>query len=168
MPNAAASLTVVGPTTEFSHCVLTPPALDFVAALQREFGQRRDQLLSRRRSRLARIEQGDTLDFLPDTADIRRQPWKVAPAPADLDDRRVEITGPVDRKMMINALNSGANVFMADLEDSCSPTWENLIEGQRNLRDAVRGTLSLDAAGKSYHLNYQHATLVGRPRRWPR
>ena len=104
--------------------------------------------------------------FLPETSSIREDDWQVAAPPSDLVDRRVEITGPVDRKMMINALNSGARVFMADFEDSCSPTWENVVNGQRNLFDAVRGTISLDTAEKSYRLAEETATLVVRPRGW--
>jgi malate synthase len=109
---------------------------------------------------------GKRLDFLAETSGIRAGKWKVAPAPPDLDDRRVEITGPVDRKMMINALNSGAKVFMADLEDALSPTWENVVDGQWNLSEAVRGTLSLETEGKSYRLGSSLATLVVRPRGW--
>jgi malate synthase len=143
MPNqTATALTVTGPDTEFSAQVLTRDAIEFVAGLQHEFGARREALLERRRDRLAAA--GDRLAFPPETADVRAARWKVAPAPADLDDRRVEITGPVDRKMMINALNSGAKVFMADLEDALSPTWANVVDGQCNLYEAVRGTLALE------------------------
>src|SRR5205085_9095546 len=121
---------------------------------------------SARREELARTPIGTAVDFPESTSAIRAAEWQVAPAPADLNDRRVEITGPVDRKMMINALNSGAKVFMADLEDSCSPTWENVIDGQRNLMDAVRGTIALESGGKSYRLGDTRATLVARPRGW--
>jgi malate synthase len=135
------TLSIVGPRTRFSERVLTPEALEFVGRLHREFGGRREFLLARRKDRLASLMNGKSLDFLPETAEIRSGGWKVAAAPRDLDDRRVEITGPVDRKMMINALNSGAKVFMADLEDALSPTWENVVDGQWNLYEAVRGTL---------------------------
>src|SRR5262249_46430567 len=110
-------------------------------------------------------QRGEQLGFLADTESVRSGDWRVASAPPDLDDRRVEITGPVDRKMMINALNSGAKVFMADLEDALSPTWENVVEGQANLMDAVRRSLSLDSPeGKHYELNERTATLLVRPR----
>src|SRR6476469_8229872 len=161
------TLTIVGPRTDYSDRILTPDALDFVGRLHREFGGRRESLLARRKERMASLMGGKPLDFLPETSGVRSGDWKVAPAPPDLDDRRVEITGPVDRKMMINALNSGAKVFMADLEDALSPTWENVVEGQANLMDAVRRTLSLDSPeGKHYTLNERTATLVVRPRGW--
>ncbi len=140
--------------------VLSPDALAFVAQLQRELGPRRAELLARRGARTG------TPDFLEETRDVRAGDWRVASPPADLLDRRVEITGPVDRKMMINALNSGARVFMADFEDACSPTWANVVDGQRNLADAVRGTISLETAEKSYSLNEETAVLVVRPRGW--
>jgi malate synthase len=139
---------------------LSRDALAFVALLQRELGPRRAELLERRRRRTG------TPDFLEETRDVRAGDWRVAPPPADLVDRRVEITGPVDRKMMINALNSGARVFMGDFEDACSPTWTNVVEGQRNVADAIRGTISLETAEKSYRLNDETATLVIRPRGW--
>jgi malate synthase len=161
-----ATLSVVGPQTRFSDRVLTPDALDFIGRLQHEFGARREQLLRRRQGRLAAIEKGEKLDFLPETAGVRSGKWSVAPAPKDLDDRRVEITGPVDRKMMINALNSGAKVFMADLEDALSPTWDNVVDGQWNLYEAVRGNLSLETGEKKYALGPSLATLVVRPRGW--
>src|SRR5262245_5794949 len=145
-------LTVVGRPTAQSARVLTPQALDFVAQLHRRFNPERERLLARRRERQATIETGASLDFLPDTAAVRDAEWRVAPAPSDLNDRRVEITGPVDRKMMINALNSGARVFMADLEDACSPTWENVVDGQGNLIDAVRRTLELSTPEQRYTL----------------
>ena len=167
MPSATAtSLTIGGPRTAYSDRILTPEALEFVGRLQQEFGAERERLLARRRERLAAIEAGGTLDFLPGTATVRSGSWKVAPAPADLDDRRVEITGPVDRKMMINALNSGARVFMADIEDALSPTWPNVVDGQWNLFEAVRGTLALDGGEKRYTLGPTLATLVVRPRGW--
>ena len=140
--------------------VLTPEALAFVALLQGELGPRRAELLARRHERSGRP------DFLPETRAVREGDWTVAPPPHDLLDRRVEITGPVDRKMMINALNSGARVFMADFEDSCSPTWQNVVEGQRNLIDAVRRTISLETPDKTYRLAEKTATLVVRPRGW--
>jgi malate synthase len=140
--------------------VLSTEALAFVALLQRELGPRRAELLARRRERTGRP------DFLAETRAIRDGDWKVAPPPADLLDRRVEITGPVERKMMINALNSGARVFMADFEDACSPTWHNVIDGQRSLSDAVRRTISLETPDKTYRLEDDIATLVVRPRGW--
>ncbi len=148
--------------------ILTPEALDLVARLHRTFEPRRRELLAARAVRAAALDAGGTLDFLPETAHIREdKTWRVAPAPADLQDRRVEITGPVDRKMIINALNSGAKVFMSDFEDSNTPTWENLIQGQINLRDAVDGTISFsNPDGKEYRLNDTIATLLVRPRGW--
>ena len=146
--------------------ILSPDALAFVALLQRELGPRWRELLEHRVERQRELDVGLLPDFLPETKDIREGDWQVAPPPPDLSDRRVEITGPVDRKMMINALNSGARVFMADFEDASSPTWENCVEGQRNLRDAVRRTIELDAGEKSYRLNEETATLVVRPRGW--
>ncbi|MGH3051915.1 MAG: malate synthase A, partial [Gaiellaceae bacterium] len=146
--------------------ILSPDALAFVSLLQRELGPRRHELLERRVERQRELDAGARPDFLPETKDVREGDWQVAPPPPDLSDRRVEITGPVDRKMMINALNSGARVFMADFEDASSPTWENCVEGQRNLRDAVRRTIELDAGEKSYRLNEETATLVVRPRGW--
>jgi malate synthase len=147
--------------------ILTPAALEFVARLQREFGSTRDTLLRRRTERRTEVASGGSLSFLPGTAKVRDGAWTVAPAPRDLNDRRVEITGPVDRKMMINALNSGASVFMADLEDACSPTWENVVNGQAHLMDAVRRTLGFAAPdGRRYALADRVATLVVRPRGW--
>ena len=134
--------------------ILTDDALAFVADLQRRFKPLREDLLQRRHARDKAIRAGATrLGFLPETAEIREAEWSVAPAPADLDDRRVEITGPAEPKMMINALNSGARVFMADLEDALSPTWANVVGGQAALADAVRGTLAFESPeGKSYRL----------------
>jgi malate synthase len=146
--------------------ILTPEALAFVELLQRELGPRRVELLQRRVARQRELDGGTRPDFLAETKDVREGDWQVAAPPGDLQDRRVEITGPVDRKMMINALNSGASVFMADFEDATSPTWENVVDGQRNLRDAVRRTISLDQGEKSYRLNDEIATLVVRPRGW--
>jgi len=146
--------------------VLTAEAMDLVALLQREFNPRREELLARREERKRRIDAGELPDFLPETKSIRDGQWRVAPIPRDLTDRRVEITGPVDRKMIINALNSGANVFMADFEDSHTPTWANTIEGQANLIDAVRRTIEFSSGAKQYRLNETIATLVVRPRGW--
>ena len=147
--------------------VLTPEALEFVAKLARTFGSRREALLERRKAVQAAYDKGERPHFLPETKDIRESDWTVAPLPQDLLDRRVEITGPVDRKMIINALNSGANVFMADFEDANSPTWDNVVRGQLNLRDAVRGTISYTADnGKHYALNEKTAVLLARPRGW--
>ena len=147
--------------------VLTPEARAFVTKLARGFEPRRRDLLARRAIRQQRINEGEMPDFLPETAHIRGQDWTVAPIPQDLLDRRVEITGPVDRKMIINALNSGANVFMADFEDSNSPTWQNNLEGQINLRDAIDGKIRYTSPeGKSYELNPRVATLLVRPRGW--
>src|SRR5687767_14279174 len=124
--------------------VLTPQALDFLAELQRRFNPRRKELLARRAERQERFKAGEKPDFLAETRSVREGDWKVAPVPADLQDRRVEITGPTERKMVINALNSGARVFMADFEDANTPTWQNLVEGQVNLIDAVRRTITFD------------------------
>jgi malate synthase len=149
--------------------VLSSDALAFVAALHRHFNSTRVARLAERplrRAQLAEVPNGGSLDFPTATSAVREAAWQVVPAPADLNDRRVEITGPADRKMMINALNSGAQVFMADLEDSCSPTWQNIVDGQRNLMEAVRGTLSLDVGEKAYRLADRRATLVVRPRGW--
>jgi len=147
--------------------ILTPEASAFLAGLFREFEPRRAEILRLRAERQLGLDAGATPDFLPSTQPIREGTWKVAPAPADLLDRRTEITGPVDRKMVINALNSGAKVFMADFEDATSPTWDNLLEGHINLRDAVRRTISFTSPeGKSYSLNERTATLLVRPRGW--
>ena len=163
----ANGIRVVGPMTSEYAEILTPEALAFVERLHREFNPRREELLRLRQERQAKILAGGTLDFLPETRDVREGEWSVAPAPADLNDRRVEITGPVDRKMIINALNSGAKVFMADFEDANSPTWANVVEGQRNLRDAVRRTISFENPdGRRYELRDETATLVVWPRGW--
>jgi malate synthase A len=148
--------------------VISNGALDLVADLVRRFGWRVDELLARRRERQARLDAGERPEFLPETAHIRSSEWAVAPLPPDLLDRRVEITGPVERKMIINALNSGASVFMADFEDSNSPTWENVAQGQVNLADAVRRCITFTAAdtGKSYKLAEKTAVLMVRPRGW--
>src|SRR6187397_996657 len=133
-----------------THDVLTDEARSFLDDLQREFGARRLELLVRREDRLERLHGGELPDFLAETAEIRAGDWRVAPTPDEIADRRVEITGPVDRKMVINALNSGAKVFMADFEDSNSPTWFNCIDGQRNLTDALERTIELDTGEKRY------------------
>src|SRR5580700_1955084 len=142
------------PSVEVESQVLTADAREFLSELARKFEKRRHELLARRRVRQKEIDGGHLPDFLAETAEVRKRDWRVAPIPADLRDRRVEITGPVDRKMIINALNSGANVFMADFEDSNSPTWHNLVEGQQNLTEAVRRTLHFTDAttGKAYAL----------------
>ncbi|HVR41141.1 MAG TPA: malate synthase A, partial [Thermoanaerobaculia bacterium] len=146
--------------------VLSDDALAFVAKLHQEFNTRRKELLSMRDARKARLDAGELPDFLPETREIRDSDWTVAPIPHDLRDRRVEITGPVDRKMIINALNSGASVFMADFEDAHAPTWANTIEGQLNLIDAVRRTIAFETKEKQYKLNDSIATLLVRPRGW--
>lgn len=147
--------------------VLTKDGLALVAKLQRELGPRRSELLAARAARQRELDRGQRPDFLVETAWIRADPgWRVAPAPPDLAERKVEITGPVDRKMMINAFNSGASVFMADFEDAHTPTWANCLEGQANLLDTVDRTIALESGGKSYRLNQEIATLVVRPRGW--
>jgi malate synthase len=147
--------------------ILTPEALQFAGTLARKFDERRVALMNRRQEIQAEIDAGNLPDFLPETEDIRRSDWQVAPVPYDLQDRRVEITGPVDRKMVINALNSGAKTFMADFEDAHGPTWKATIEGQINLRDAVNKTIDfVSPEGKSYSLNFDTATLIVRPRGW--
>ncbi len=147
--------------------ILSREAVEFVAYLARTFERRRRELMKLRVERQARLDAGETFDFLPETCAIREAAWTVAPVPADLRDRRVEITGPVERKMIINALNCGASVFMADFEDSSTPTWENMLHGQINLRDAVNRTISFRTLeGKDYRLNEHTATLIVRPRGW--
>ncbi len=156
-----------GPVTGRAAEVLTSDALEFVAGLQREFGERRLELLRLRDERQARLDAGELPTFLSDTRSVRESEWKVASPTADLQDRRVEITGPTDRKMVINALNSGARVFMADFEDANTPTWANLVEGQVNLIDAIERTLDFTSPeGKQYRLDAKVATLVVRPRGW--
>lgn len=147
--------------------ILTPDAIAFLVSLSQNFEQRRQQCLAHRVEMQKSIEEGTDLVFPAETAQIREDDWTVAPVPAEIQDRRIEITGPVDRKMVINALNSGANVFMADFEDSNSPTWENNLNGQINMRDAVRGTIEFtNEKGKHYSLNEKPATLMVRPRGW--
>ena len=158
---------VTGPTQPDSERVLTPEALEFVARLHEEFEGRRRELLEARERRQAAIRGGELPDFLPGTRGVREGSWRVAESPADLTKRVVEITGPVDRKMMINALNSGADVFMADFEDALSPTWSNVIAGQGNCMDAVRREIEFENPdGKRYELKDEIATLVVRPRGW--
>src|SRR6185503_16635974 len=148
--------------------ILTPQELGFVAHLHRKYEQRRRDLMKARAERQARLDScAEAFHFLPETRSIRESSWTVAPVPNDLRDRRVEITGPVERKMVINALNSGASTFMADFEDSCTPTWDNMIRGQINLRQAVDRTISFASPeGKSYKLNDKTAVLIVRPRGW--
>lgn len=157
---------IIGPKLPASDSVLTPAALAFLAGLHREFNAARKGLLQRRTELARRIAAGEKPAFLPHTSFMRQGEWRVAPAPADLEDRRTEITGPTERKMMINALNSGAKVFMADCEDALSPTWENVVQGQQNLIEAVRRTISLSTPEKEYRLGEKTATLVVRPRGW--
>ena len=146
---------------------LTPEALDLVVTLQREFAGRREELLLARAERQERIAAGELPDFLDSTRAVREGDWRVAPVPYDLQDRRVEITGPAgDRKMVINAFNSGARIYMADFEDANSPTWENVLGGQRNLTDAIERTISLDTGEKQYALHEDVAVLLVRPRGW--
>jgi len=157
----------VSPVPNDLQWVLSDEAVEFVADLHRTFNARRKELLAARDQRARAILAGEELDFLQETADVRSGDWTVAPAPADLNDRRAEITGPCDRKMVINALNSGAKCFMADLEDASSPTWHNVIDGQRNLYDAVRRTITFqNPDGRLYQLNDEIATLLVRPRGW--
>src|SRR5579863_3053953 len=163
-----AKVEILGQPVERSQEVLTPLALQLLSSLHRRFNPRRLELLAARAARQQLLDDGALPQFLPATAAMRAADWRVAPVPADLQDRRVEITGPVDRKMIINALNAPVRAFMADFEDSCSPTWDNVIHGQVNLTDAVRRTISFDdpATGKVYRLGSQLATLIVRPRGW--
>ncbi len=146
--------------------ILTPEALAFVAKLCRAFEPRRHELLAKREARQAEFDAGKLPDFLPETAHIRNGNWNIAPLPKDLLCRRVEITGPAERKMIINALNCGADSYMTDFEDSNAPSWYNQIQGQINLKEAIRRTISLDQGGKHYQLNDKVATLIVRPRGW--
>ncbi|MEF3274544.1 MAG: malate synthase A [Chloroflexus sp.] len=166
-PNLPPGVTITAPITPEYAEILTPEALEFLATLHRRFNARRLELLARRAERQRALDAGERPDFLPETAHIRAGDWTIAPFPAQLNDRRVEITGPVDRKMIINALNSGAKVFMADFEDANTPTWQNQIEGQINLRDALRRTITYTSPeGKYYTLNPNPAILFVRPRGW--
>jgi malate synthase len=155
-----------GPVTSEYAQILTTDALAFVAKLHRTFEPRRQELLAARRARQKEFDAGKLPDFLPESKKIRESEWKIAAQPKDMLDRRVEITGPTDRKMVINALNSGASTFMADFEDANCPTWANMIEGQINLRDAVRRTITFEQGGKRYALNDKTAVLIPRPRGW--
>ncbi|KAL6783883.1 MAS1A [Auxenochlorella protothecoides x Auxenochlorella symbiontica] len=165
-PQLIGGVKVSAPVRPEYSTILTPEALQFVAHLSRRFSPRVTELLQRRVEVQARFDAGAKPKFLEETRHIREGSWTVAPLPADLLDRRVEITGPTDRKMVINALNSGASVYMPDFEDSNSPTWDNMISGQVNLRDAVRRTISMAAAGKTYRLKPEVATMIIRPRGW--
>ena len=167
VPVQTEEVQITRPLSKTQSEILTEEAVSFLARLARRFEDSRQELLRKRRSRQQEIDTGKMPDFLAETAPIRTANWAVAPIPNDLLDRRVEITGPVDRKMIINALNSGANVFMADFEDSNSPTWQNNLDGQVNLRDAVNGTIGyLSPEGKRYELAEKTATLMVRPRGW--
>ena len=159
---------ITGESTPEYEALLSQEAVSFLADLARRFTSRRNELLKAREARQAAIDEGQLPDFLPETAAIRDDPsWRVAPAPADLQDRRVEITGPTDRKMVINALNCGAKVFMADFEDANAPSWENMVSGQINLRDAIDGSITFtNPDGRFYQLDEQTATLLVRPRGW--
>lgn len=159
-------LKIVGEVTPQVEQVLTPEAVEFLTQLHGKFDDRRKELLTLRAERQKRLDAGEKLDFLPETKHVREGDWTIAPLPEDLQDRRVEITGPVDRKMVINALNSGAKMFMACFEDASSPTWENMISGQVNLHDAIRRTIAYTnpANGKEYKLNEETAVLLVRPR----
>src|SRR3954453_6596058 len=152
-------------TTEFAQ-ILSEPALEFIAGLHREFEPRRQELLARRAARQKDFDAGKLPDFLPETKKIREGEWRIAPQPKDMLARRVEITGPTDRKMVINALNCGASTFMADFEDANCPTWHNMVDGQLNLRDAVRRTISFEQGGRQYQLKDKTAVLIPRPRGW--
>jgi malate synthase len=160
------SVDLLAPVRGRAGQVLSPDALEFVAGLHRTFNPRREELLEARAERQRRITAGELPDFLAETREVRESDWQVAPVPPDLQDRRVEITGPVERKMMINALNSGARCFMADFEDANSPTWENCVEGQVNLVDAIDRTIELTTPEKEYRLNDETAVLIVRPRGW--
>lgn len=167
MTKTAPAYQILGPVRAGYEEILTPDALAFLAQLAVRFGPRVEELLARRQARQAEIDGGKMPDFLPETVAIRKGDWRVGAIPADLQDRRVEITGPVDRKMIINALNSGARVFMADFEDSMTPAWDNLLPGQIALRDAVARTISFTSPeGKEYKLKDEVAVLFVRPRGW--
>ncbi|HEU4330286.1 MAG TPA: malate synthase A, partial [Lapillicoccus sp.] len=167
--SSESTVEVTGTPVDGQDQILTEEALSFLAALQREFGARRDELLAARSARREAVSQTGKLDFLPETAEVRDGDWRVASAPEDLVDRRVEMTGPTDRKMTINALNSGARVWLADMEDASTPHWRNVIGGQINLRDAIRRTITFtNEKGKEYALKADQrlATIVMRPRGW--
>ncbi|MEG0380776.1 MAG: malate synthase A, partial [Kurthia sp.] len=166
MQQTSATIKILGEQNATTKDILTSDALQFIATLHQKFNERRLELLEARQQRQHELDHGGTLDFLEETAVVRAGDWTIAPLPEDLQDRRVEITGPVDRKMVINALNSGAKMFMACFEDATSPTWANMIEGQRNMRDAIAKTISFEnpSNGKKYQLNEETATLLVRPR----
>jgi len=168
MKNTTIYKIIKGDLKDSYEAILTEEALNFLIELHKKFNKQRLALLKKREERQKNIDNGEFPNFLPETSEIRESDWTVAPIPDDLQDRRVEITGPVDRKMVINALNSGANVFMADFEDSNTPTWDNNLQGQINLRDAINGTITLTDTkkGKEYKLNETIATLMVRPRGW--
>jgi len=167
MNKVASGLVVIGELKPEYNQILTSEALQFIEKIAANFSVQREMLLRRRQERQKKIDNGKMPDFLSETEEIRHSSWTVAPVPEELQDRRVEITGPVDRKMIINALNSGAKVFMADFEDANSPTWDNLLQGQINLRDAIRRTISFENPdGKTYKLKDRVATLFVRPRGW--
>src|SRR5256884_458096 len=159
-------ITVTGRVSAPFAEILTPEALDFIAKLHREFEPRPQELLARRAARQRDFDAGKLPDFLPETRQVRENDWKIAAQPKDMLDRRVEITGPTDRKMVINALNSGASTFMADFEDANCPTWFNMVDGQINLRDAVRRTITLEQGAKRYQLKNREAVLIPGPRGW--
>ncbi len=159
-------ITVTGKVSKEFAQILTPEALGFIAKLHRQFEPRRQDLLARRAARQKEFDAGKLPDFLAETKSIRESEWQVGNQPKDLLDRRVEITGPTDRKMVINALNCGASTFMADFEDANCPTWHNMIDGQINLRDAVRRSITFEQGGKQYRLNEKTAVLLPRPRGW--
>jgi malate synthase len=166
-PTYGAGVSVTGPVTPEYAQILTPEAMAFVARLQRAFGGRRNELLARRAARQAEFDAGKLPDFLPETRAVREGSWTCAPVPEDIQDRRVEITGPVDRKMIVNALNCGASVFMADFEDANTPRWDNNLQGHVNLRDAIRRRIDFTSPeGKAYRLNEKTAVLFVRPRGW--
>jgi malate synthase len=164
----AEGVEIRGPIPDEFAGILTPEAVAFVAKLSRRFSDRVDELLARRAERQERINAGEMPDFLPETREIRESEWKIAPIPDDLQDRRVELTGPPDRKMTINALNSGASCWMADFEDANCPTWHNMLESQLNMKEAIERTISFDdpKSGKHYELNDEVAVILTRPRGW--
>lgn len=167
MSTQTTGIEIIGQMNERYEGILSPEALQFIEELERKFGARRKELLQNRQLRQAEIDNGKLPGFLPETEHIRNGDWTIWPLPHELRDRRVEITGPTDRKMVINALNSGAKIFMADCEDATSPTWENIVEGQINLKDAVNRTISFEGSnGKRYELNEKTAVLLVRPRGW--
>src|SRR3984957_16280340 len=168
MASPIVEIQITAPVSDAHKTVLTADAVAFLKKLSSTFEGRRQELLTKRHERQARIDKGELPDFLPETANIRKADWSIASIPADILDRRVEITGPVDRKMIINALNCGANVFMADFEDATTPSWANLIDGQSNLMDAVRRQIDYTdpQSGKAYRLNDKTAVLFVRPRGW--